>query len=63
MPPHARELAEKERKPIEPDFGEAKQGHGLGRASYREKAKLDIRALMTFLLLNVNRMVRRLAVR
>jgi len=52
--PQAMEL----RKIIERKFGEAKKWHGLWRARYRGKWRVAIQGLMTFLVLNVKRMVR-----
>lgn len=46
------------RKMIERKFGEAKKWHGLARARYRNKWKVAIQILMTFLVMNAKRMVR-----
>ncbi len=46
------------RKRIEAKFGEAKKWHGLGRARYRGKWKVEIQALMTFFVINAKRMVK-----
>ena len=44
------------RKGIERKFGEAKVWHRLSRARYRERTRVAIQVLMTFLVLNVKRM-------
>lgn len=46
------------RKMIERKFGEAKKWHRMDRARYRGKMKVKIQVLMTFLVLNIKRMVR-----
>ena len=46
------------RKRVERKFGEAKKWHGLRRARYRGKWRVAIQCLMTFLVLNVKRMVK-----
>jgi IS5 family transposase len=51
-------LAIKKRKMIERKFGEAKKWHGLSRARYRGKWRVAIQALMTFMVINVKRMVK-----
>jgi len=43
---------------IERKFGEAKKWHGLDRARYRGKWRVNIQSLMTFLVINVKRMVK-----
>ncbi len=48
----------KERYKIERKFGEAKQGHGLGRCRYIGKVKFAYQAYLTALILNLKRMVR-----
>lgn len=48
----------KERYKIERKFGEAKQGHGLGRCRYIGKMKFAYQALLTAMVLNLKRMVR-----
>jgi len=53
-----RKHALKLRKMIERKFGEAKKWHGLGRARYRGKWRVAIQVLMTFLVMNVKRMVK-----
>jgi len=45
-------------KGVERKFGEAKKWHGLRRARYRGKWRVAIQCLMTFLGLNVKRMVK-----
>lgn len=46
------------RKMVERKFGEAKKWHGLDRARYRGKWRVAIQVLMTFLILNVKRIVK-----
>lgn len=58
MPAHASEVAEREGKRIERRIGEAKQWHGLGQARFLVEAKLGLQTLMTFLVLNVKRIVK-----
>jgi IS5 family transposase len=50
----------KERYKIERKFGEAKQGHGLGRCRYLGKARFAIQAFLTAIILNLKRMVKML---
>ncbi len=46
------------RKGIERKFGEAKKWHGLRRARYRGKWRVAIQVLMTFIVVNIKRMVK-----
>jgi len=46
------------RKMVERKFGEAKKWHGMSRARYRGKGKVKIQVLITFLVLNVKRIIR-----
>lgn len=46
------------RKMIERKFGEAKKWHGLSRARFRRKWRVAIQVLMTFLVMNVKRIVK-----
>ena len=46
------------RKMIERKFGEAKKWHGLSRARYRGKWRVGIQVIMTFLVMNVKRIVK-----
>jgi IS5 family transposase len=48
----------KERYKIERKFGEAKQGHGLGRCRYIGKMKFTYQVFITAIVLNLKRMVR-----
>ena len=48
----------KKRKGIERKFGEAKKWHGLRRARYRGKWRVTIQVLMTFIVVNIKRMVK-----
>jgi IS5 family transposase len=58
-----RKEALKKRSLIERRFGAGKKWHGLGRARYWGKAKVAIQVLMTFLVMNVKRMVKLLEAR
>ena len=48
----------KERYKIERKFGEAKQSHGLGRSRYVTKIRFTVQAYLTFIVLNLKRMVK-----
>ncbi len=48
----------KERYKIERKFGEAKQGHGLGRCRYLGRMRYAVQAFLTAIVLNLKRMVR-----
>jgi len=48
----------KERYKIERKFGEAKQGHGLGRCRYRGLTGFGVQAYFTAMVLNLKRMVK-----
>jgi IS5 family transposase len=48
----------KERYKIERKFGEAKQGHGLGRCRYLGKVKFAVQAFFTAMALNLKRLVK-----
>jgi len=48
----------KERYKIERKFGEAKQGHGLGRCRYVGKARFAVQAFFTAIMLNLKRIVK-----
>ncbi len=50
----------KERYKIECKFGEAKQGHGLGRCCYLELLGVGVQAYFTAIVLNLKRMVKML---
>jgi hypothetical protein len=58
-----RKEALKKRPMIERRFGGGKKWHGLGRARYRRKWKVAIQAIMTFLVMNVKRMIKLLQIR
>jgi transposase, IS5 family len=47
----------KERYKIERKFGEAKQGHGLGRCRYLGRVGFAVQSLLTAIMLNLKRMV------
>jgi len=48
----------KERYKIERKFGEAKQGHGLGRCRYLGKTRFAVQVFFTAIMLNLKRMVK-----
>ncbi len=48
----------KERYKIERKFGEAKQGHGLGRCRYVGKAGFAVQAFLTAIMLNLKRIIK-----
>jgi IS5 family transposase len=48
----------KERYKIERKFGEAKQGHGLGRCRYVGMLGFAVQVFMTAIMLNLKRMVK-----
>jgi len=48
----------KERYKIERKFGEAKQGHGLGRCRYLGKAGFAVQAFLTAMMLNLKRIIK-----
>ena len=48
----------KERYKIERKFGEAKQGHGLGRCRYLGKMGFAVQAFLTAMVLNLKRLVK-----
>jgi hypothetical protein len=54
----AYKAGQKERYKIERKFGEAKQGHGLGRCRYIGLLKFGIQAYFTAIVLNLKRMVK-----
>jgi len=58
-----RKEALKKRPIVERRFGGGKKWHGLGRARYWGRAKVAIQALMTFLVMNVKRMVKLLSMK
>ena len=58
-----RKEALKKRPMIERRFGGGKKWHGLGRARYRRKWRVAIQAIMTFLVMNVKRMVKLLEIK
>jgi len=49
---------QRERRKIERKFGEAKQGHGLGRCRYPGFLKYTIQVFMTAVALNLKRIVK-----
>lgn len=56
-----RKEALRKRGMVERRFGSGKKWHRLNRARYREKWRVTIQALMTFLVMNVKRMVKLLS--
>ena len=46
------------RKKVERKFGEGKKWHGLGRARYRGIERVSLQVLMTFMVMNIKRMVK-----
>jgi IS5 family transposase len=54
----ARKEALLRRKTIEGKFGEAKKWHNLHRARYRRKSRVAIQVFMTFMVLNIKRMMK-----
>jgi IS5 family transposase len=58
-----KEALKKKRPIVERRFGAGKKWHGLGRARYRGKWRVAVQAMMTFLVMNVKRMVRLLQIR
>ena len=55
--PHYRQGL-KERYKVERKFGEAKQGHGLGRCRYVGRVRFAVQAFFTAIVLNLKRMVK-----
>jgi len=47
----------RERKTIERIFAESKKYHGLGKARWKDKWKMWIQSLLTFLVINCKRLV------
>ena len=58
-----RKKAQKKRKRIEAKFGEAKKHHGMTRARYRGRWKVSIQVFMTFIVMNLKRVVKLLKMR
>jgi IS5 family transposase len=54
----ARKEALLKRKMVESKFGEGKKWHNLHRARYRERWRVAIQVFMTFMVLNIKRMVK-----
>lgn len=52
------EQAVVERKKVERKFGQAKRHHHLGKARYRGRWRVAIQTLMTFFVINAERMVK-----
>jgi len=61
--PEKMKKAQKKRKRIEAKFGEAKKHHGMARARYRGKCRVAIQVLMTFIVMNLKRMIKLLKMR
>ncbi|MCD6232677.1 transposase [Candidatus Aerophobetes bacterium] len=58
-----REKAQKKRKRIEAKFGEAKKHHSMMRARYRGRWKVAIQIFMSFIVMNLKRVVKLLKIR
>jgi len=56
--PAERERALKKRKRIEAKFGEAKKHHSMARARYRGRWRVAIQVFMTFMVMNLKRMIK-----
>ena len=56
--PEERKEALKKRKRIEAKFGEAKKHHRMARARYRGRWRVAIQVFMTFIVINLKRMVK-----
>jgi len=56
--PKERKEALKTRKRIEAKFGQAKKHHFLARARYRGRWRVAIQVFMTFLVMNLKRMIK-----
>jgi len=61
--PEERKEASIKRRRIEAKFGQAKRYHGMARARYRGRWRVAIQALMTFMVMNVKRMVKLLEIK
>ena len=61
--PEEREKAQKIRKRIEAKFGEAKKHHGMMRARYRGRWRVAIQVFMSFIVMNLKRMVKLLEIK
>ena len=61
--PEKMKIALYKRKRIEAKFGEAKKHHGMTRARYRGKWRVSIQVLMSFIVMNLKRMVKLLKMR
>lgn len=56
--PEEKRKALKKRKRIEAKFGEAKKHHRMARARYRSRWRVAIQVFMTFIVMNLKRMVK-----
>jgi len=61
--PEKRKKALKKRRRIEAKFGEAKKNHAMARARYRGRWRVAIQVFMTFIVLNLKRMVKLLEIK
>jgi hypothetical protein len=61
--PEERKKALEKRKRIEAKFGEAKKHHRMMRARYRGKWRVAIQVFMTFIVMNLKRMVKLLEIK
>ena len=61
--PEERKKALKKRRRIEAKFGQAKKHHAMARARYRGRWRVAIQVFMTFIVMNLKRMVKLLQIR
>jgi len=61
--PEERKEASRKRRRIEAKFGQAKKHHRMARARYRGRWRVAIQVLMTFMVMNLKRMVRLLEIK
>jgi len=61
--PEERRKASRKRRRIEAKFGEAKKHHRMARARYRGRWRVAIQVFMTFMVMNLKRMVKLLKIK
>jgi len=61
--PEERRKASRKRRRIEAKFGEAKKHHRMARARYRGRWRVAIQVFMTFIVMNLKRMVKLLEIK
>jgi len=61
--PEERKKALSKRRRIEAKFGEAKMHHRMARARYRGRWRVAIQVFMTFMVMNLKRMVKLLEIK